>query len=392
MHGVLKSFFASPLFLITAILFSANLLFQIIASLFPQDPAYIVNQIYSNLPYEMQFIVSPGDLYSALSDAQSGTTVGTVIGMLITGGLMAAAYWITYISAKNPSVPAAKTAGLTIMKVFSIISLVVLSLAEVLCVVLAVIFGVALAGSDYGYMDEMMSGFFIILIAACIIGFVVLIFEIIYEAKVIKMLNSAKNAMLTGMVPNKASIFVAVICFISAAVSFFSVFGDAELKAAFVRLFNPPAAADPYLAGSAAITESEIAQMQAAPDNDVQQEIVRHSSGEAVRCLIARFRLSLAGERALLQRKDKSLLEFYFSRYALYEDAQELLVRTAAKKQERYEILLAYIARHQLCAEALAEAVRRRLQTILEAYLKRYPLGSRVLFFLGLGSSTAEDN
>lgn len=111
-----------------------------------------------------------------------------------------------------------------------------------------------------------------------------------------------------------------------------SVFGDAELKAAFVRLFNPPAAADPYLTGSAAITESEIAQMQAAPDNDVQQEIVRCSSGEAVRCLIARFRLSLAGERALLQRKDKSLLEFYFSRYALYEDAQELLVRTAAKK------------------------------------------------------------
>lgn len=66
-------------------------------------------------------------------------------------------------------------------------------------------------------------------------------------------------------------------------------------------------------------------------------------------------------------------------------------MRTAAKRQERYEILLAYIARHQLCAEALAEAVRRRLQTILEAYLKRYPLGSRVLFFLGLGSSTAED-
>ena len=89
-HGVLKSFFASPLFLITAILFSVNLLFQIIASLFPQDPAYIVNQIYSNLPYEMQFIISPGDLYSALSDAQSGTTIGTVIGMLITGGLMAA--------------------------------------------------------------------------------------------------------------------------------------------------------------------------------------------------------------------------------------------------------------------------------------------------------------
>lgn len=224
-----EKLFRSPLFLITAILFSANLLFQIIANLFPQDPAYIVNQIYSNLPYEMQFIISPGDLYSALSDAQSGTTVGTVIGMLITGGLMVAAYWITYISAKNPSVPAAKTAGLTIMKVFSIINLVVMSFAEVLCVVLAVIFGVALAGSDYGYMDEMMIGFFIILIAACIIGFVVLIFEIIYEAKVIKMLNSAKNAMLTGMIPNKASIFVAVICFISAAVSFFSVFGDAVL-------------------------------------------------------------------------------------------------------------------------------------------------------------------
>lgn len=224
-----KLFRVSAVFLITAILFSANLLFQIIASLFPQDPAYIVNQIYSNLPYEMQFIISPGDLYSALSDAQSGTTVGTVIGMLITGGLMAAAYWITYISAKNPSIPAAKTAGLTIMKVFSIISLVVMSLAEVLCVVLAVIFGVALADNDYGYMDEMMIGFFIILIAACIIGFVVLIFEIIYEAKVIKMLNSAKNAMLTGMVPNKASMFVAVICFISAAVSFFSVFGDAVL-------------------------------------------------------------------------------------------------------------------------------------------------------------------
>lgn len=169
-----------------------------------------------------------------------------------------------------------------------------------------------------------------------------------------------------------------------------SVFGDAELKAAFVRLFNPPAAADPYLTGSAAITESEIAQMQAAPDNDRQKEIVRCSSGEAVRCLIARFRLSLAGERALLRRKDNNLLEFYFSRYALYEDAQVSLVRTAAKEQERYEILLAYIVRHQLCAEALAEAVRRRLQTIVEAYLKRYPLDSSVLSSLRLGSSTAE--
>lgn len=228
-HGVLKSFFTSPLFLITAIVFSAHLLLQIIANLIPQDPAYIVNQIYSNLPYEMQFIISPGDLYSAIADAQGGTTIGTVIGMLITGGLMAAAYWVTYISAKNPSIPAAKTAGLTIMKVFSIISLVVMSIALVLCVVLTVIFGAALASNDYGYMDEMMNVFFIILIAACIVGVIVLIFEIIYEAKVIKMLNSAKNAMLTGMVPNKASMFVAVICFISAAVSFFSVFGDAVL-------------------------------------------------------------------------------------------------------------------------------------------------------------------
>ncbi len=228
-HGVLKSFFTSPLFLITAIVFSAHLLLQIIANLIPQDPAYIVNQIYSNLPYEMQFIISPGDLYSAIADAQGGTTIGTVIGMLITGGLMAAAYWVTYISAKNPSIPAAKTAGLTIMKVFSIISLVVMSIALVLCVVLTVIFGAALASNDYGYMDEMMNVFFIILIAACIVGVIVLIFEIIYEAKVIKMLNSAKNAMLTGLVPNKASMFVAVICFISAAVSFFSIFGDAVL-------------------------------------------------------------------------------------------------------------------------------------------------------------------
>lgn len=170
-----------------------------------------------------------------------------------------------------------------------------------------------------------------------------------------------------------------------------SVFGDAELNAAFVQLFNPPAAADPYLTGSAAITESEIAQMQAAPDNDVQQEIVRHSSGEAVRCLIARFRLSLAGERALLQRKDKSLLEFYFSRYALYEEAQVLLARTAAKKQAWYEILLAYIARHELCVEALAEVVRHQLQIVLMAYLERYSLGDSALGFLKLGASTAED-
>ena len=62
---------------------------------------------------------------------------------------MAAAYWITYISAKNPSVPAAKTVGLTIMKVFSIISLVVMSLAEVLCVVLAVILRCCPCRHDY---------------------------------------------------------------------------------------------------------------------------------------------------------------------------------------------------------------------------------------------------
>lgn len=231
-HAMLKRFFTSPLFLTAAILMSVNVLFQIIAALVPIDAARIVNTLYSSMPEEFQYFLNPSDLYSALLDAQGGSTVLSVLGILIGGGLTAAAFWITYISAKNPSVPAAKTAGLTIMKVFTILGLIGMSIAAFVCVIGGIALIVSIAGmSDYRYgsMGDLVSFLLGACIAVLVVGLIVCVFEIIYHAKVLKMLNNAKNAIATGNLFGKASMFVAVINFITAFIALFGLFGDVAM-------------------------------------------------------------------------------------------------------------------------------------------------------------------
>lgn len=237
-HAMLKRFFTSPLFLTAAVLMSVHVLFRIISALVPADAVKIVNTIYNALPYEAQYLLNPSDLYNALIDAQGGSAILSVLGILIGGGLTAAAFWITYISAKNPYVPAAKTAGLTIMKVFTILGIVVMSIAAFVCVVGGIALIVGIAGmSDYRYggMGELVSYLLGACIAVLVVGLIVCVFEIIYHAKVLKMLNNAKDAVVSGNLFGKASIFVAVVNFITAFITLFSVFGDVAMYG-WVRL------------------------------------------------------------------------------------------------------------------------------------------------------------
>ena len=166
-------------------------------------------------------------------------------------------------------------------------------------------------------------------------------------------------------------------------------FGDDELQKAFEHLFAPPVET-PYETGSEAVTANEIAQMKEAPDRELQKSIARSSSVDAVRAYVERFKFSYIGEMMLLQRNDKDLLKFYFSRYPLYNDIQVLLARSSSEKMDRHEVLLAYVAKHNLCAEALAEVIRHQMPTVLEAYLKRCPLGYGVFDFLGINGSAAQ--
>ena len=241
-HKAIKALAGSPLFLVGAILTSLTLVLSVIQAFIPVDYIHLISNFLQFLPMELRSSIDFEEIYAELYAAQSAGTVSTLISMiptLIVSGLGVAALWITFASGRDTKSPMLKTSGLTILKVLQIIGLVGLGLMALMVVISLVIAGVvfAMISSEVSsYERVMFNAVMWICISVLVIALIVLAVMIVYSIKVIGSLNAAKKAIDTGKAVKKASMFVAIVSFIGAAIGIFNLYGDFVLTGWFSLL------------------------------------------------------------------------------------------------------------------------------------------------------------
>ena len=211
---ILKALGTSPLFLVGVIAFTLNLFMTFINSF--SGASNIVATIYriaSALDLEYMLADVLEDLYRF---AATGNVLGTLVGMM-PGIIIAIGLWMTYGACASKAPKKLGTAGLTMIKVLTIINLVFVCLALVIGELLLFVGLIAALDSFAGTEGAMVIGVIMIFVLLC------MVLSIVYYAKVIKSLNAAKNTAITGRPFANASIFVGVLCFISAVCSIIGI-------------------------------------------------------------------------------------------------------------------------------------------------------------------------
>jgi len=227
--SAVKKVASSPLFLVAIIAYSVQILATIVNS--TSIGAKVEMFLYSMLdeigyaaPYEFYEIV---DAISRIGDIPY--VVGTIIGLIPTI-LICVGLWKTYSSAASRASDTMKTSGLTMIKVVTIIQLVwvCIGLAVVELLLMLIVVAVAAANIYESGIIIAVLVFMVIIFAAAFV------LDIIYLAKIIKSINTAKNSISTGIPSDKVSSFVAVWTFIGAAGMLFSLATSFLLSAAAI--------------------------------------------------------------------------------------------------------------------------------------------------------------
>ena len=229
--NAVKQVASSPLALVAIIAFSAMVLVSLISSLVDRNA--LTAAIYSLLNSLTEAGVDvPYEIYNAIDSAYyslgSGLYVFASILGLIPSILICVGLWLTYSSAASRSSDGMKTSGLTTIKVINIIQLVGTCIAFAFIELLIIIIGIAASSvaREYSYYYDYSSGASLVatigVVIPALIVAAVYTLQIIYQAKVIQSVNTAKKTITTGVPSDKISGFVAVWLFISAG---FSLFG-----------------------------------------------------------------------------------------------------------------------------------------------------------------------
>ncbi len=216
-----KTVAASPLALVAMIAFSLQVLVEIFSA------ANIGNSLISGMYRALNMFGGdvPYEVYSVIdSIARIGRAPFVMIAILglIPSILICVGLWLTYASATNRNYVGMKTSGLTMIKVIYVIELIFsaiwLLVSEILILVVAIgVNNLANSYSDYYYYGASYGGasIAIFVVLALIIG-AIFAFQIVYNAKIISSINTAKYTINTGVPSDKISGFVAIWSFICA--------------------------------------------------------------------------------------------------------------------------------------------------------------------------------
>lgn len=216
--NVVKQIASSPLFLVAIIAFSLNLLVSLFAltnigNSFTYMLYEVLDEFGRAVPYEVY------EFIDQISDV--GSAVFGVFGIiaLIPSIIVCIGLWMTYGSAVSRVSDGMKTAGLTMIKVVVIIELVsycvLLTLVDFL-----LIFGIVASAMSPEYIAGALVALFVILL---IVVTALLVLDIVYLAKIVKSINTAKNTIITGEPSDDISGFVAVWTFVKAGALLFSL-------------------------------------------------------------------------------------------------------------------------------------------------------------------------
>ncbi len=218
--NVVKKVASSPLFLVAIIAYSVQILAAIINSTtigarLEMLLYNLLDEMGGMVPYEFYEFV---DAISRIGDIPYvlGTLIGLIPAILICVGL-----WITYASARSRLSSGMKTSGLTMIKVITIIQLIGSCIAVAIIEILLLLAVIGIAATEYAPGLAIAILVFLVLVVAATYTL-----QIIFSAKIIKSINTAKNTVATGVPSDKVSGFVAVWAFVSAAGFLFSLFAN----------------------------------------------------------------------------------------------------------------------------------------------------------------------
>ncbi len=214
--NVIKQVGSSGLFLAMCILFSAWALLTVFSSLGVSDA---LSNVYV---YAYQFGLDPDQIMSILDTMERTSLLSAVMGS-IPAILTGAAMWMHFATCRNRLTGNISTAGLTICKVLSYISMIGLCLAALLIVGSFVLIIVALfvSGLPWGELFSQAGGYthgmysatdeeatiavaVVLGVCALIIAFA-LALAITYQASFIRMINRAKTVAHTGLADERVS-------------------------------------------------------------------------------------------------------------------------------------------------------------------------------------------
>ncbi len=239
--NTLKTIGSSPLFLVVSILLSITPVLTIASQLGLRD------NVWDLFYYAMQLDLDPSLFYPVIDAASSMSVAGAVLSA-VPAILIAVAMWITYASCRDTQSGNVSTAGLTICKVLSIISLVCICIFAailVLFMVILLIAGVAEAANDvYGYDASIAQAGIAVLLVLFVILAAVLALAIIYQVCVIKTINRIKATATTGVPDNRIPNFLVVMNYIEAA---------SMVLAGLANLFTTPVLGLGSLVGAATL-------------------------------------------------------------------------------------------------------------------------------------------
>jgi len=204
--------------------FLVGIIAQTLAALFILISSFASGGRYMNVG---GYRVSIGDYYN------TGSTVLGVIIMLIPSLLIIIGLWLTYATSRKKNEPF-KTAGLTMIKVITIIEFVAFCVLMGLVIIALIagasflpnfleqfgsssLYGSGYYGYNYGYdyynaASSIATGVMVFLVLILIAVSVLMIF---FYAKTVKTINTAKRSASTGVASDRVSPFVAVMLFIA---------------------------------------------------------------------------------------------------------------------------------------------------------------------------------
>jgi len=223
--NIVKRIGSSPLFLIGVIAFSLQLILAIM-------PRYLGSSGILGLIVRILNMINveiPDELYHGLRVINSyGWGLRLFINILtnIPNMIVCIGLWCVFSAAKSRKYYGMKTGGLTTIKVVNIYQIVMSSIsfavAEIVLIV-AIINGVRAYAYYYDYYTAAATAAIWFVVGIPVVGMLAFALVILYYAKVVKSINSVKEAIATDTVGRKASVFLAIWLIVVAVFQLFSI-------------------------------------------------------------------------------------------------------------------------------------------------------------------------
>ena len=207
----IKKIGGSPIFLISAIAFTASTVLGVIGSTATAEG--LKNAAMSFLTSQ-DTLSGFGDKLNTLWAALPAGAIGaSVFSLLVAIGM-----WMHFAASKSDKNPPS-TMGMTMIKIVKVIELIAIILAMVLIVIILGMVFIAVGGVLAETTGEITSAYWIVLGAIAVIAIISVVMTVMYYMGIFRTIKSVRMTLNTGVIMGKVSVFVIVINYFMAAIA-----------------------------------------------------------------------------------------------------------------------------------------------------------------------------